>query len=113
MKKYNKQGIRLIDDQLLVLPDEVKDTYDTASGIKIYKPRDLDGKDQRMEEAAQTKAVIIDVSPKAYLDLDDADRPEVGERIFMQRHAGEFFKGADGIEYRIICEGEVNCFINF
>lgn len=112
-KKYNKQGVRLIDDQLLVLPDEVKDTFDTKSGIKIYKPTDIEGKDRRMEEAAQTRAVIVDVSHDAYNDLEPEDKPEVGERIFMQKHAGEFFKGSDEVEYRIIHEGDINCFINF
>ena len=111
MKNYNKQGVRLIDDQLLVLPDEVKDYHETDSGFKLLKAET--SKDKRMEEAAQTRAVIIDISPNAYLDLDDSDKPEVGERIFMQRHAGEFFKGADGVEYRIIREGDINCFINF
>lgn len=111
MKKYNKQGVRLIDDQLLVLPDEVKDYIESDSGFRLLKAQT--SQDQRMEEAAQTKAVIIDVSPNAYLDLEDEDKPETGERIFMQRHAGEFFKGADGVEYRLIREGEVNCFINF
>lgn len=113
MKKYNKQGVRLIDDQLLVLPDKVDDTFETKSGVTIYKARDLDGKKQRMEEAAQTKATIVDMSPSAYLDLDEDEKPIEGERIFMQRHAGEFFEGADGVEYRIIHEGDVHCFINF
>lgn len=111
MKKYNEQGVRLIDDQLLVLPDEVKDTYETKSGVILYKAQDSTQK--RQEEASQTRAVIIDVSPDAYMDLDDKDKPESGERIFMQRHAGEFFKGIDGVEYRIIREGDIHCFTNF
>jgi len=111
MKKYNKQGVRLIDDQLLVLPDEVKDYMESDSGFRLLKAQD--SKDKRQEEASQTRAVIVDMSPNAYLDLDAKDKPETGERIFMQRHAGEFFKGVDGVEYRIIHEGDIHCFINF
>lgn len=111
MRQYNKQGIRLIDDQLLVLPDEVKDHYETDSGFKLLKP--TNSKDHRIEEAAQTKATIVDMSPTSYMDLSEDDKPENGERIFIQRHAGEFFKGCDGVEYRLIKEGEINCFINF
>ena len=112
MKKYNEQGVRLIDDALLVLPDEVKDYMESDTGFKLLKAQS--SKDQRMEEAAQTKAVIIDMSPSAYIDRQGTEEmPEVGERIYMARHAGEFFKGSDGVEYRLIREGEVNCFINF
>ena len=111
MKKYNKQGVRLIDDQLLVLPDEVKDYIESDTGFQLLKADTA--KDKRMEEAAQTRAVIVDISDSAYLDLNTEDKPIKGERIFMQRHAGEFFKGADDVEYRIIREGDIHCFINF
>lgn len=120
MKKYNKQGIRLIDDQLLVLPDEVDDIVqekDLGGGKKLYMAKAMDSNEAEklklMDEAAQTKAVIIDISPDAYLDWDDENKPEIGERILMQKHAGNFYEGADGIKYRLISEAEVDGLINF
>jgi len=150
MKKYNKQGIRLIDDQILVLFDEVDDEIaekDLGNGKKLYMAKSLDSderaKQHRMDQASQTKATIVDMSDEAFLDLrmradeaydkvdlDSASKsefdgttdkwyelknqiPEIGERIFMSKYAGEFVKGSDDVDYKVIREGEINCFINF
>ena len=120
MKKYNKQGIRLIDDQLLVLFDKVDDVVqeiDIGGGKKIYTAKSLDretaDKEKLMAEASATFATIIDISPAAYLDLDDAEKPAIGDRLYMSRHCGEFITAKDGVKYKIIREAEVICFINF
>jgi co-chaperonin GroES (HSP10) len=68
-----------------------------------------------MDEAAQTKAVIVDMSPSAFMDLkyEGDEMPEIGERIYMSRHAGDNVEGSDGVTYRLISEAEIKCFIDF
>lgn len=112
-KKYNEYGCLLIDDQLLILLDEVKDTFETKSGIKIYKADNLDGTKSKMEQAGQRRGTIVAMSEEAFLDLPQKWKPNVGERVYIDRHAGTEYEAPDGVWYRLISEAEIRAFINF
>lgn len=108
---YNQYGCKLIDDQILVLPDEVKDHLETESGFKLYKARDT--ATENREQAAQDRATIVDMAEEAYIDLPEETRPKIGDRVIIDRYAGHFYDGSDGVRYRLVTSKNIVTLINF
>lgn len=108
---YNQYGCRLIDDQVLVLPDAVKDHIETESGFKLYTAKDT--ATENREQAAQDRAIIVDIAEEAFIDLPEETRPKIGDRVIIDRYAGHFYDGSDGVRYRLVKTANIVTFINF
>lgn len=98
----NPSGIKPVEFNVLVDQDAVE----SATKGGLYKPDHL--VDQ--EKYAQTKGVIIAVSPMAFSFDDwpaDEPKPKPGDRVFFAKHSGTLVKGVDDKEYRVIKDRDV------
>ena len=90
----NTSGIRVVEFNVLVLPDEVKET--TKGGL--YLPDTTKEKD----EFGRMEGVMVAASPVAfdYAEWPDpAQKPKVGDRVMFARYSATEVKGADGRKY--------------
>lgn len=100
----NASGYQPIGDHIMVLPDKASEM--SSGGIEI--PAEVV---ERMTMAAET-GIIIAVGDDAFLWNGDRTRkwegakPKVGDRVYIQRYAGQVMLGEDGEFYRIM---EQNC----
>lgn len=101
----NESGYLPMNDNVLVMPDT---TADVQRGI--YIPEDVR---ERQDMAAET-GVIVAKGPGAFVFDSGYDwvgyKPEVGDRIYMERYAGQLVRGRDGVSYRVMssrCIGAV------
>ncbi|HEY6019774.1 MAG TPA: hypothetical protein VIY48_07685 [Candidatus Paceibacterota bacterium] len=98
-KIENTSGIvELAEYKVLLLPDPVEEK--TAGGL--YKPDTT--KDR--EKYQTTKATYILGSANAFRDWGGYI-PDPGDRILVNVHAGQLWKGDDGKEYRICNDKDV------
>ena len=98
----NTSGITPTEFNVLISQEKIEDK--TPGGL--IKPEDM----QERERYAQTKGVIIAVSPLAFNEdvwPESMPKPEPGQAIVFARHAGVFVDGDDGKEYRIIKDKDV------
>lgn len=65
--------------------------------------------DEHVEKmtASSTTGCIFAMGAEAFRRYDDGlpwegDRPEIGDRIYFERHAGQLVVGADGATYRVM-----------
>ena len=98
----NTSGIRPLEYNVLVKQDAI--TEKTKGGVY------LSGETQEREKHAQTRGVIVDLSPMAFT-FDDwpegEPKPQVGQKVFFARHSGIFVDGEDGQEYRVIKDRDI------
>ena len=98
-KLSNPSGLFPIEFNVVVEPDAVETK--TAGGIiLIAKERD---------ELAVDEGVIVAVSPHAftYADwLDDADKPQVGQRVIFSRYAGALHERR-GRKFRVVKDKDI------
>ena len=92
---------------LIALP-----TPDEKTEGGVWKPVSSEAADQ----VAQTKGVLIAVSPMAFINPDwpeGAVIPKVGDLVSYARYAGATskIKGADGVGYIIIKDKEITAII--
>jgi len=102
----NPSGIHPTKFCVLVLPDKAEDTYQTASGIKIYKAIDTIDKEER---ASQT-GTLIEVSPLAFcyeVWPKGSRKPQVGDKVIFAKYAGFLRRGKNTAEYRIMEDKDV------
>lgn len=98
----NRSGYLPLDDKVLVLMDEHASL--TSGGILIP-----DVAQERQSQACET-GVIIAVGPAAFVWDDEGKRgwvghkPEPGDRIYVERYAGQLLQGADGNTYRLMSQ---------
>lgn len=97
----NESGWEPVDDKVLILPDEIQEQ--TAGGIM------LTGTHLEREQMAVVFGTIIAVGPAAYVLSGDRVRhwdpehpkPKPGDRVFLEKYAGQLLTGDDGKTYRI------------
>lgn len=105
----NNSGITPTEYNVLVEPkvaDEV-----TAGGVILSQSI------QNLDQGAQTKGVIIAMSPMAFINPDwpeGAQLPQVGDAVSYARYAGASSKieGKDGVDYIIIKDKEITAIID-
>jgi co-chaperonin GroES (HSP10) len=96
----NESGITPVGDRVLILTDESAE--ETAGGIVI-----TDEMRERHSQAAET-GVLVAMGDDAWLWNSDRSRkyegakPEVGQRVIFDRHAGQYHTGNDGRRYRLM-----------
>ena len=95
----NTSGLRMLEYNVLVLPDPVDETH-TFTGIdgiehRLYKP------DQAIdhEKAKNTVGTVVDVSATAFTFEHGAESVRPGDRVIFARFAGMTVVGEDGVEY--------------
>lgn len=98
----NSSGFEPLDDKVLVLMDEFAET--TSGGIIVADPiRD------RQSLAGET-GLVIALGPAAFVWNDEATRawsgkrPAPGDRVYIERYAGQVLQGADGRVYRLMSQ---------
>lgn len=95
----NRSGWEPTNDKVLVLPDQVAQS--TSGGVMLAEEtRD------RHELAAQS-GVIVALGTAAFAwDAEhhrwEGDKPKPGDRIAMERYAGQLLRGDDGMTYRLM-----------
>ena len=98
----NTSGFVPIGDMVLVLPDEAE----TKSKGGIIMPDDVS---DRQAMAAES-GVIIALGDGAFAYSADRMRgwtgykPKVGDRVRMERYAGQMQTGEDGLQYRLMTD---------
>ena len=89
----NNSGIRPVEYNVLVKPDEVQ--AKTPGGIILP--------DTKMEkdEFARTEGTLVAVSPLAFsFDVwPEGTMPKVGQRVIFSRYMATEIKGKDGAKY--------------
>jgi len=98
----NTSGIRVIEFNVLVKQDEI--STKTKGGLYIT--------DEQVErdKHAQTRGVIVEVSPLAFNEdiyPDGMEKPKPGQRVAFAKHAGTFITGDDGVEYRVVKDKDI------
>ena len=106
----NESGFDPLDDKVLILMDEHTDV--TAGGIVIP------GTIQDRQSAAGETGVVVALGPAAFVWDDDAvrkwegKRPEPGDRVYVERYAGQLLQGADGRVYRLMSQRSIGAVAN-
>lgn len=101
-------ALRALGYRVLIKPDPIEET--TESGIIIKT-------DERIEKAARTTGVVVDVGPQAFVDIVDGEPwVSVGDRVLYAKYSSTLVvdpetkdaKG-DGEEYVIITDKDILC----
>lgn len=96
----NTSGFFPLGDKVLVMPDKLKSA---SEGGVALPPEMID----RMTLAAET-GTIVAVGEGAFTWNSDritkflGRRPQAGDRVFMERYAGQTLMGTDGQFYRLM-----------
>jgi chaperonin GroES len=95
----NHSGYQPLDDKVLVLMDEHVEL--TSGGIVIPQATA-----ERQSMAGET-GLVVALGPAAFQWNDDLTRkwvgrsPEPGDRVYIERYAGQLVQGIDGRTYRL------------
>jgi co-chaperonin GroES (HSP10) len=99
----NRSGIRLLGDEVMILPDTVPET--TKGGIIIAKTT------QETHGLAAQTGTIITVGPDAWRwdrsrtrEFTNPEKPKPGDRVIFDRYGGKRQHGLDGKEYLIMSD---------
>jgi chaperonin GroES len=100
----NTSGVRVVGKTVLVLMDECAPK--TTGGVEIP-----DDTLERMSMASES-GVIIACAPGAFLLNEDmtpwsGEKPQPGDRVYVEKYAGKQVKGRDGKTYRIMDYGSI------
>lgn len=96
----NESGFIPVGDRVLVLPDSASET--TSGGISLPQPLI-----ERMTMSAET-GVMVAIGDGAFIVNSDGisaysgRKPKPGERVFVERYAGQIINGVDGKKYRVM-----------
>jgi co-chaperonin GroES (HSP10) len=96
----NESGYHPIGEKVLVLTDQCADT---SSGGVDLPPEVV----ERMTSAAEM-GVIVELGASAFNWMADRShrwegpKPNVGQRVFIERYSGQLCLGKDGQVYRIL-----------
>lgn len=98
----NRSGYAPLDDKVLVLIDEHAEA--TSGGIA------LTAEFVERQTMASEHGVVVAVGPAAFRWNDDGTRawdgkrPEPGDRVYVERYAGQLLNGRDGRKYRLMAQ---------
>ncbi|HUY05016.1 MAG TPA: hypothetical protein VMV33_17190 [Rhodocyclaceae bacterium] len=101
----NASGIQPVGDKLLVLVDVALEK--TRGGVIITE------QSAEAQTLSSTTGIVVAMGDQAF--ARDSDRlmewagraPEVGERVYFQRYAGQEYTGLDGKMYRVMQDRSV------
>lgn len=100
----NTSGFIPLDLRVLVLPDEVSDTFE---GSSLLRPDAV--KDQ--QKWAQARGTLVAVGDNAWEEAraraPGIAPPRAGDRILYGKYSGQTVKGADGKDYQIMNDEDV------
>lgn len=97
----NTSGLRVFGKNILVRMDSC--AARSAGGVHL-----TDEIIDRMDEASESGCIYA-IGPAAHRIFDDGsrwegDKPQVGERVYVEKYAGVKARGADGALYRVMDE---------
>lgn len=95
----NTSGIHPRGHRVLVFPFEVEQV--SKGGIVIH------AKTVEQEELGQIQGIVVEIGETAWLDQKGARWAQAGDKVIFARHAGLFYKGKDGKQYRLINDLDV------
>lgn len=101
----NRSGYKVFSTRVLVMIDVAPDK--SAGGIMIT------GSQQDQQQQACETGVIVSMGGAAFTRSPDRltsfgdERPKPGDRIYFQRYAGQYLKGADDVMYRVMEDTEI------
>lgn len=104
IEPINESGILPLEYFVVIKPDEVE--KQTKGGV--YLP------DQTLERnnQAQMTGILVGIGPLAFMyEVDNARIPQMGERVAFGRYSGHTLKGRDGIEYRVLKDGDLTAIV--
>lgn len=96
----SKAGIIPVGLSVLVLPDQVEETYGDTGIVRGTITK------LEQEQLSQTDGEVIAIGPLAWFD-EKTPRCKVGDRVVMTKYAGMIRKGKDGLSYRLIKDNDV------
>lgn len=103
----NRSGYQPIGDSVCVMVDVV-DGKLGKSGLIQMTPQAIE-----TQNNGATSGIIVAIGPDAFVWSADRkrpfgeDRPQVGDRVFYVRYAGEFTLGVDEKAYRIMSDNSI------
>jgi len=98
----NESGYEPIGDNALVAPDKAAEK--TGGGVHLTAETV-----EKMSMAAET-GVIVGLGSEAFRWIADRSRewqgpkPDVGDRVYVQRYSGQLLLGEDGKIYRVMSD---------
>lgn len=98
----NNSGVRVVGKTVLVLVDECSPV--TSGGIHLT-PDAI----EKLSAGSET-GTLVAVSDGAFLLNEDmtpwsGPRPKPGDRVYIQKYAGNLIRGKDGLKYRLMDYG--------
>lgn len=93
MTTTNKAGIKPLEYNVLIKPDEVGEKMGS-----VFIPDDVRDK----EQVASTTGTVIALSPAAFTYEEDMPTVEEGDRVVFARYAGMKVDGTDGKDYLMV-----------
>ena len=96
----NTSGIYPVDLKVLVKPETLEEK--TKGGIVI--PDTVKSR----HDMAGIKATLVACGPQAFEETKDyKSRPVAGQIVAISKYAGYLIRGKDGVEYRLINDGDI------
>ncbi len=100
----NDSGILPLEYFVVIKPDQV----DNKTKGGIYIPDETLDRNKQ----AQMTGIMIAEGPLAFqYEIDNPFTPEIGDRVAFGRYSGHTLKGRDGVEYRILKDGDLTAIV--
>lgn len=97
----NNSGRKVLGYRVILLMDKVEEK--TAGGV--YIPDQA----REKEEYAQDTGTIVALGKQAFVDLDESEKPKIGDRCDIKRYDGVFIKSSEATDddYRIVNDDQI------
>ena len=100
MNETNKSGINPLEYYILIRLDTVEERING----KIWLPETT----REQLQQAQISGQLMAIGPLAFqYDVENDVIPEIGQRVVFPKYAGFVVKGKDGVEYRLLKDGDL------
>lgn len=102
----NPSGVIPLEYRCIVLPSsaEVDPAIARARKAGLAIPQDV----LERELLAQIVATLVAIGGNAFEDWKDKRLPKTGDQIMIAKYSGVTFRGADGLEYRMINDKDIS-----
>lgn len=89
----NNSGWFPLLHKIIVLPKDAE-----IKKGQVYIPEEFTQRDDQI----QVEGVVVALGPEVFSDKRNSVAPKLGDTIMFGKLAGSFFKGLDGVKYRMI-----------